>query len=141
MFLFLLSASMMLVPASWVDPLPIDKNNLTINGESDCSEYNILVGDVINIELPSNPSTRYAWYLDVLDKEYFKIIGEGYRTTEPFDPTMTGQRSKQYWMIRALKTGKKSIHMLYYGSWDGERTAIKQFGVGISMTDLPHLTE
>jgi len=80
------------------------------------------------IELPSNPTTGYNWFITDMDENYFKVHESGY---EPPSTKWLGAGGKSYWEIIPLKEGLSSIRLLYYRSWEGKSKAVDEFSIRV----------
>ena len=82
---------------------------------------NLTAGDIIRINLESNPSTGYGWTFDkaLLDTGVLSLVDSGY--LEPANNTTrpaVGAPGTQYWLFKALKDGDIKIPFSYSRSWE-----------------------
>lgn len=80
------------------------------------------------IELATNPTTGYNWYIAALDETQFKVRRSGY------DPAATGRVGSggtSFWEIVPLKKGLGDIKLLYYRVWEGPAKAVDRFAVRV----------
>jgi len=89
-------------------------------------DLSIIVGEVLTMTFPSNPSTGYTWDTnEVYDKSRLQMIRNEY--IEP-DKAMPGQPGKQIYDFKALKSGKTQLKLVYKRSWEkkseGQKTVI-----------------
>ena len=76
------------------------------------------------IELDSNPTTGYNWYISDMDESYFKVRSSGYQAARN---GLIGTGGKSYWEIIPLKEGVKTIRLLYYRPWEGKGKAVDEY--------------
>ncbi|MFA6434408.1 MAG: protease inhibitor I42 family protein [Elusimicrobiales bacterium] len=84
------------------------------------------VATVIEIRLPENASTGYAWIADGLDTEYLKIVSEDYDLN----------KGLHIFKVECLKSGKKDLKFNYLRPWENANTVnpIKKFRMTVEIT-------
>lgn len=81
-------------------------------------------GKPFRLELNSNPTTGYNWYITGLDKRFFKVRSSGY---QPQATGRVGSGGKSYWVIVPLKAGLSTIQLRYYRVWEGKNKAVDSY--------------
>ncbi len=94
--------------------------------EKNATEQVVAAGDIFRIELPSNPTTGYDWYVVSLDQRYFHVMKTGYT---PDAPQLTGSGGRKWWEIKALNPGRSTLSMSYYRVWEGPDKAVEKYEV------------
>jgi len=101
-----------------------DMNNMTRTIEQ---------GDTIDVQLPGNPTTGYAWHLLASSKS-FPLQKEEY---VPDQPQLTGSGGTYHFYFTAdlFSVGQTfKLSFAYYRSWEGHDSAIETFDVTIVVT-------
>lgn len=80
------------------------------------------------IELPSNPTTGFNWYIDKLDKTFFKIKKSGFN---PSASHLIGAGGTAFWELVPMKQGYCRLRLLYYRSWEGKSKAVDEYTLRI----------
>ncbi len=86
--------------------------------------YFVKKGNPFRIELESNPTTGYNWYIADMDESYFKVRSSGYQAQKT---GLVGSGGVSYWEILPLKQGIKAIRLLYYRPWEGKDKAVDEY--------------
>jgi inhibitor of cysteine peptidase len=85
-------------------------------------------GEKFTIELQSNPSTGYRWYLLFFDKSILKLISSEFARK----PTNNiGTVGTQQFNFEATKEGTTSIKLIYKRSWEKETMKSNEFFVNV----------
>jgi inhibitor of cysteine peptidase len=103
--------------------------NKDMNGKTKAIEQ----GDKIDVQLPGNPSTGYAWHLLASNKS-FPLQKEEY---VPGQPQLTGSGGTYHFHFTADSFSVGNVFKLnfaYYRSWEGSNNAIETFVVKIAVT-------
>ncbi|MBF0487276.1 MAG: protease inhibitor I42 family protein [Nitrospirae bacterium] len=96
------------------------------------SKIKINSGGIIQIGLPENGSTGYAWYFDNLSMEYFEALKDKTINLLPNEKTV-GAPTLATWVLIAKKKGKGELKLLYYRIWEGPQTAVDTFNVQVEI--------
>jgi predicted secreted protein len=73
------------------------------------SANSVRVGDLITVELESNPSTGFLWQMaQDFDVAHMSIVDERF-VAKDSTPGLVGVGGKQVWVIKAVKPGSSSI--------------------------------
>ncbi|MBF0567263.1 MAG: protease inhibitor I42 family protein [Nitrospirae bacterium] len=96
------------------------------------SKIKINSGAIIQIGLPENGSTGYAWYFDNLSLEYFKVVKDKTLTLPPNEKAV-GAPASATWTLMAKKKGKSELKLRYYRVWEGPQTAVDTFNVHVEI--------
>ncbi len=87
------------------------------------------VGNVLSVELPSNPSSGYSWSLSSLDNALLELIETRFVATRD----VPGSGGMQVWKVRALAGGRARISLKHWREWEGESSVIGRFAVEIDI--------
>lgn len=69
-------------------------------------------GGRLNLELDSNPTTGYYWYLKDIDASLIDQLSEGYYA-DPAPEGVTGSGGHQLFVFEALSPGKADLKLSY----------------------------
>jgi predicted secreted protein len=95
-----------------------EKNPVEICG--DTSYYNTLLGDTIQLNLNSNPSTGYEWiWTNKQSPSIVDTIGFNYIADTPI---LIGSGGKEIWKFQGEKIGIDTIKLEYCQPWDSNST-------------------
>ncbi len=86
------------------------------------------VGNVLSIELPSNPSSGYSWTL-ILDSALLELVETRFVATRD----VPGSGGMQVWVVRALAGGHARISLKQWREWEGESSVIARFAVEVDV--------
>lgn len=91
--------------------------------------YELKVGDTATVKLEENPSTGYAWELE-MEGDNLEICGSEY--CEP-EKGALGAAGTHVWQFTAVEAGNGKLKFIYYREWEGkENTAeTKEFKVTV----------
>lgn len=85
-------------------------------------DYIITVGDTIQIELNSNPTTGYSW--EWTNKESVSVVTSSGSEYIPahVGKAIVGSGGTEIWKFIGVKNGIDTIKLEYCRSWDSEST-------------------
>lgn len=108
---------------------PPDSNNVPspdFNVEISCDEfgfYNHLsgdfeveVGDIIRVELCSNPTTGFQWGYEITIGNVLKKEAHDFEEAEA---DVSGTAGTEIWTFEAVETGETEVRMEYSQPWEG----------------------
>lgn len=78
--------------------------------------YRIAQGGLIEIRLPSNPSSGYRWDIDQLDPVRFTVVGP--RVFEPADPAQPAGAGTEIFRLRAAHLGLGMVRLAHRQPWE-----------------------
>lgn len=84
-------------------------------------EYKLAVGQNFTLSLPGNPTTGYAWMMDIGDKSLLRLDSEGF--LPPSDTRLVGQGGTNWWKFTALKSGITTLKLNYQRPWESVQPA------------------
>lgn len=85
-------------------------------------EMSINVGDILNFELDSNPTTGYEWVLEY-DRTILNLIKSSFIESEK--KGIVGASGKQRFRFKAIRKGTSTIIFSYKRAWEKEKPAKK----------------
>ncbi len=87
------------------------------------------VGNVLAIELPSNPSSGYSWALMPLDSALLELLDTRFVATRD----VPGSGGLQAWTVRAVAGGRARISLKHWRPWEGESSVIGRFAIDVAI--------
>jgi C1A family cysteine protease len=93
-----------------------------------------LNGEVLVINLESNPSTGYGWQVQWLDTSILRLISD----TEwiPYTPGKIGGPGTQTMRFAAIGKGQTSLDLVYTRSWNTTNIPTKSFTLEVHVAEL-----
>ncbi len=104
--------------------IPVIKENEMI------SEISIKIGDVLNLEFESNPSTGYQWFVKY-DETMLKLLHSKF--VESDTKNLVGAPGKQSFKFRAIKKGKTTLEFVYKRQWEKDKPPAKKVVYNITV--------
>jgi predicted secreted protein len=100
--------------------------NKAFNGR----EIKVRAGAMIQVELQQLGAAGYAWEIQGLDAEHFKV--QSVKTEDRKDSgDIVGAPILKTWRIGAIKAGKSKLRFLHYRPWEGEESAVDTFVLNV----------
>ena len=86
----------------------------TLGPDDDGTSITVAVGDVVEVSLPSNPSTGYAWHLgEELNEEILQVQSSEYVPEEDSEETV-GSGGTEVWRFLGAGPGSAAVALVYY---------------------------
>lgn len=86
-------------------------------------------GDEFKIELESNPSTGYRWYLTSFNNKILKFVSSEF--VPKTSSQIRGGGGMERFNFEAIKEGTTSIKLVYKRAWEREATKLDEFFVNV----------
>ncbi len=94
------------------------------------------VNDLVNIELESNPTTGYGWFLsEETDGSIISLIDSGFIQPKK-DKKLMGAGGYEVFSFKAVSNGKTSIILNYERPWEEEVEPLEVFEITVSVGPL-----
>ncbi|NIS79051.1 MAG: hypothetical protein GTO14_02240 [Anaerolineales bacterium] len=104
---------------------------VTIGLEHDGQEIQLDIGEVLVLELESNPTTGYVWEVDEIDEMLLRLQGEpAYKASSGRE--FVGAGGVEVFRFEALSSGVAVLELIYHRPWEEEKP-IKTFSVRVVM--------
>lgn len=118
-------------PASAIDTyilgITVVKKLIYLDEHDDGSNIEAHLGNYIAVDLPTNPSTGYAWHLETLDQKVVALRGKYYYGFSG----LFGSPGREVWLFEAIGWGKTNLVLKYYRIWEGPGSAIDTYTLHI----------
>jgi inhibitor of cysteine peptidase len=105
------------------------RNTIYLDEYSDDTRVVIGLGDYLLVDLPTNPSTGYDWHLEELDQSVVAYRGRYYYGFSG----LYGSPGRVVWQFQAVSLGATELVMKYYRIWEGPKSAIDTYTLGITI--------
>jgi predicted secreted protein len=89
---------------------------IAIHTETSAEQHILKIGTIFHLELPSNPTTGYSWYLSqpLPQNAPISIQKSGYHAPKR---RRIGSGGTQFWDIKAQHRGKATLTLEYKRAW------------------------
>ena len=100
---------------------PVEPGESVEGGEIDESNnggrFELVMGEILAVRLPSNPSTGYGWEIDELDESILQQMGEAdFESSVPDDPP-PGTGGWSIFRFEAIGEGESELRLIYHRPW------------------------
>ncbi|MGB9929365.1 MAG: protease inhibitor I42 family protein [Methanosarcina sp.] len=109
------------------------ENNITalvITEAENGTNITLKTGENFTLNLTENPSTGYAWELNVTAG--LNITSDNY-TQNPAPEGMTGVSGVHSWIIEAIKAGDQQVNGIYKRAWENTTGTEQNFSLGVEV--------
>ena len=87
------------------------------------------IGDLIALELPSNPTTGYKWAFASIDENAVSVEHADYEATG----SALGSGGIDKWMLRVRSSGVTRIELKRSRPWEGDQSIVERFKVTLDI--------
>ena len=113
----------------WSDNLT-GQAHITLTREQGDGAVAAKVGDLLSIELASNPGgAGYSWTLEPQHGALLELVESQFLKTSE----ATGSGGVQRLTLRALAAGDARVRLKYWRPWEGEKSVIDRFDVKVDI--------
>jgi inhibitor of cysteine peptidase len=106
--------------------------NVTLDAMADGTTQQLKVGEVMAINLESNPSTGYAWYATISDTKVLVQLGEP-QYSAPSSSSVVGAAGAQTFFFQAIETGTSVITLEYKRGWEANVAPEKTVTINVEV--------
>ena len=89
-------------------------------------EFQIAVGDALEIVLPENPTTGFRWKFQSKAERVWKVASDRF-----YPGSRPGERGLHRWVIEGTAAGRAEVSMVYSRSWTTDQPPAKSFTIAI----------
>ena len=109
-------------------------NTITLDASDSGSQIELAVGDMLKVELDSNPSTGFQWMLaENSDDTVLQVQEQEYFMDNAGDPPLPGTGGKEVWTFKAQAQGQTTISLEYSRPWEGGEKAVRVFELVVTV--------
>lgn len=132
----LLATGLAASPGAWAMPPcgQAAKPMLVLTSLDNGRSLEICPGSQIQLTLAENPSTGYRWSLAPLDPALVELVSEQSQPRPAGTPGQAqpvGSPGQVVFRFKALRPGRTDISLKHLRSWEGDRSSIDRFRVGL----------
>jgi inhibitor of cysteine peptidase len=98
---------------------------IEVDDSRNSSEFDVAIGEPIEVRLSENPTTGYRWHLNALDNPALTCEGDVFEPSQQ----LPGAAGVRRWRFRALQEGVARVELARRRSW--ERQAVETFTITI----------
>lgn len=106
-------------------------NRLTLANADGGKAYILQQGQVLELQLRSNPTTGYSWQLqpggEVLQRVAMTFL------PDPHEATVVGSGGTEIWRFNAVKTGRQILRFEYRRPWEKDTPAAETLSYDITV--------
>jgi len=97
-------------------------------------EITVAVGEVFDVELPSNRTTGYNWSEQSTGEVVVEQVGKPVYVPNPAPFGMVGVGGKEIWRFRATKAGRQTLRLDYARPWESGVTPVRTVSFNVVVT-------
>jgi inhibitor of cysteine peptidase len=102
---------------------------VTVTREQNGGVVPMRVGDTITMHLAENPTTGYAWDIDVLDRGLLEAEAPTYREAG----AGVGAGGMKTWKLVARRPGRTRVALKRWRHWEGDASIAERFAVTLDI--------
>ncbi len=106
--------------------------NVTLDAMADGTTQQLKVGEIMAINLESNPSTGYAWYATISDTKVLVQMGEP-QYNEPSSSSVVGAAGTQTFFFQAIESGTSLVTLEYKRGWEANVAPEKTVTINVEV--------
>lgn len=91
-------------------------SNVRVGASEDGGQIELAQGQVLVIELESNPTTGYQWTVEEVDVSILKQLGDA--QYERTGPAMPGAGGSETFRFEAVAAGETTLRLIYHRPWE-----------------------
>ena len=112
----------------------VRENGVLIVTHADNNRTAVLkVGERLEVRLPENSSTGFAWAIDDTDRRLLKLDNATY--TPPAENGFIGTRGQRAFIFTAQQPGEIALKFKYWRVWQGDDSIKERFAVTLQIHD------
>lgn len=121
-----------IIPAAGIFLLSCTPKPMTLTEQDNGKEITVEKGTEIAIELPSNPTTGFDWYIEKLP-ENLEPAGAKTYVSSKTDKNVVGAGGTTKFTFKAVKSGEGTLVLIYKRHWEGVTSESKKFEIKINI--------
>jgi inhibitor of cysteine peptidase len=111
-----------------------DPGDLSLDASYSGKKVEVKVGNVVAVNLDSNPSTGFRWELaGISDEQVLQLLGQEFRQAEAGQSEMVGAGGQEVWTFKAVGEGEAELSLEYSRPWPGGEKAVETFRATVSV--------
>ncbi|WP_027402886.1 protease inhibitor I42 family protein [Aphanizomenon flos-aquae] len=110
---------------------PMSKSEITVNDANNNSQIIIQKGNMMIVELLTNPGTGYSWQIIKNDPDKLKPLGDS--VLKPLETEAPGASENQVFRFLAQNSGLAVLELHYLRPWERNIPPLKTYQINVQI--------
>ena len=110
---------------------PMSKSEITVNDANNNSQIIIQKGNMMIVELLTNPGTGYSWQIIKNDPDKLKPLGDS--VLKPLETEVPGASENQVFRFLAQNSGLAVLELHYLRPWERNIPPLKTYQINVQI--------
>ncbi|ALB43206.1 MULTISPECIES: protease inhibitor I42 family protein [Nostocales] len=110
---------------------PMSKSEITVNDANNNSQIIIQKGNMMIVELLTNPGTGYSWQIIKNDPDKLKPLGDS--VLKPLETEAPGASENQVFQFLAQNSGSAVLELHYLRPWERNLPPLKTYQINVKI--------
>jgi len=110
---------------------PMSKSEITVNDTNNHSQIIIQKGNMMIVELLTNPGTGYSWQIIKNDPDKLKPVGDS--VLKPLETEAPGASENQVFQFLAQNSGSAVLKLHYLRPWERNVPPLKTYQINVKI--------
>ncbi|MBE9256511.1 protease inhibitor I42 family protein [Dolichospermum sp. LEGE 00246] len=110
---------------------PMSKSEITVNDANNHSQIIIQKGNMMIVELLTNPGTGYSWQIIKNDPDKLKPLGDS--VLKPLETEVPGASENQVFRFLAQNSGLAVLELHYLRPWERNIPPLKTYQINVQI--------
>ena len=110
---------------------PMSKSEITVNDANNNSQIIIQKGNMMIVELLTNPGTGYSWQIIKNDPDKLKPLGDS--VLKPLKTEVPGASENQVFRFLAQNSGLAVLELHYLRPWERNIPPLKTYQINVQI--------
>jgi inhibitor of cysteine peptidase len=110
---------------------PMSKSEITVNDTNNHSQIIIQKGNMMIVELLTNPGTGYSWQIIKNDPDKLKPLGDS--VLKPLETEAPGADENQVFRFLAKNSGATVLELHYLRPWERNIPPLKTYQINVQI--------
>ena len=110
---------------------PMSKSEITVNDANNHSQIIIQKGNMMIVELLTNPGTGYSWQIIKNDPDKLKPLGDS--VLKPLETEAPGASENQVFRFLAQNSGLAVLELHYLRPWERNIPPLKTYQINVQI--------
>ena len=98
-------------------------------------QVNLKIGQILAVELDSNPTTGYGWEIASMDTTVLEMMGESeYTRSDTGETPRVGSGGTETFRFKAIGQGQSPLEMVYRRPWEAGVEPANSFSLTVTVT-------
>jgi len=110
---------------------PMSSSEITVNNTNNNSQIIIEKGNIVTVELLTNPGTGYSWQIIKNDPDKLKSLGDS--VLKPIEAEAPGASENQVFRFLAQNSGSTTLELHYLRPWERNIPPLKTYQINVQI--------